>query len=314
MLAKKILITGATGFIGANITRALLRKGAGIHVLTRTASDKWRINDVLSQIADHRVDLLDNGALQKTVTAIAPDIIIHNAVYGGYPWQTDVARIQEINITGTRNLIEACKKNKFELFIKTGSSSEYGDKDEPMSEEESLNPVTEYGRSCAMSSSLCMETALKEKRRIITLRLFSPYGYFEDKTRLIPSVIISCLKGNNPKVASPEPVRDFIFIEDVMRFYISVIENRDKVEAEVFNVACGRQHSVAEVVEKIILLTGKNVRPEWGGVPNPRIEPKTWQADISKAHRLLHWRPRYDLDKGLKKTIDWFRDNLYLYE
>ena len=114
---KRVLISGATGFIGANLVRKCLEVGARVHILTRTTSNKWRIKDVLEEMHEHCVDLLDYEKLESIVFKIKPEIIFHTAIYGGYPFQKDINKITQTNIMGTVNLIDACSKAGFNLFI-----------------------------------------------------------------------------------------------------------------------------------------------------------------------------------------------------
>jgi len=311
---KKILITGATGFIGSNIARYFLKSGAKVFVFTRKTSNKWRINDILDAITEYRVDLLDEEKLEKVVSEIKPEIIIHNAIYGGFTFQQNENDIIKTNLLGTVNLINACAKTGFELFINTGSSSEYGVKNYPMKETDLLEPVNVYGGSKAAATLICQEKAKIGKLPVVTLRLFSPYGYYEAATRLIPSVIIASLSGVNPKASSATPVRDFVFIEDVISAYIKTIEKGDDIHGEIFNIGYGVQHSVGEVISEVISMTNDRLKPKWGIASNSRIEPKVWQADISKANKILDWYPQYDLKSGLEKTINWFKEKRGLYK
>lgn len=312
---KRVLITGATGFIGANLVREFLRKGAEIYIFTRTTSNKWRVGNILKEIHEYCVDLLDYERLKRVILDIRPEIIFHTAVYGGYPFQKDVNKIIQTSVMGTINLVNACSKIEFDILINTGTSSEYGLKNSPMSETDLLEPNSNYGVAKASATLFCQAKARSEKLPIVTLRLFSPYGYYEEPTRLIPSVIISCLTGKNPKLLSPKAVRDFVFVEDVMDAYIRVVkaENIDKIRGEIFNISYGEQHSVGEVVNKMIKLTGNKVKPIWGSVSQRPNEPNIWQANITKAKNVLKWEPKYSLDEGLSKTLRWFERNIDLY-
>jgi len=310
---KKVLVTGSTGFIGANLVHQCLREGADVAILTRETSNKWRISSVLKDVEEYCVDLLDEAKLEDVILHIRPEIIFHTAVHGGYPSLNHSSIILKTNVIGTANLINACRKVEFELFVNSGSSSEYGIKPTAMKEADSLNPIGAYGVSKASATMYCQAISLAEDRPIVTLRLFSPYGYYEERTRLIPSVIVSCLQGQNPRVSSPDSIRDFIFVEDVMELYIKAAENRERIAGQIFNAGCGIQQTIGKVVTDIIKLTEANVEPEWNAVSNPRIEPKVWRADISKTQKLLNWQPKYHLEEGLEKTITWFRENMQLY-
>ena len=310
----KILVTGATGFIGANIARYFFEAGANVSIFTRKTSNKWRIKDILKDVSEYSVDILDEQKLKSAILRIQPQIIFHTAVYGGYPFQNKTEKILETNFTGTLNLLNACRKIEFELFVNTGSSSEYGIKAQAIKETDLPEPITDYGAGKALATLYCQAVARREKRPIVILRLFSPYGYYEESGRLIPSLILSCLHDRNPQASSFSSVRDFIFIEDVMDAYMKTIENKDVVGGEIFNIGCGKQHSVGEVMDTIIKLTGNKVKPDWGSISNPRIEPNVWQADISKAKKILNWEPKYELVQGLKKTLNWFRENKGMYK
>ena len=310
---KRILITGATGFIGSNLLRRCVKYGADVSIFIRKNSNLWRIKDVMSYVKTFKVDLVDKETVKKNVNKINPEIIFHAAVYGALVSQSDRKRMMEVNLQGTLNLLDCCKKFNFELLVNSGSSSEYGLKTQPMREDDILEPFSPYGASKAMASLYAQKIAKDYEKPIITLRLFSPYGYFEDYNRLIPAVILSCLRGKHIKLSSPRSVRDFIFIDDVVDAYFKAFEMRGKIPGGIFNVGSGTQYKIEDVVKKIITLTGSKVKPEWGSLKNSRIEPSRWQANRDKAEKELHWVPLQTLDEGLTKTINWFKKNIHLY-
>jgi nucleoside-diphosphate-sugar epimerase len=309
----KLLVTGATGFIGSNVARYFLKRGFDVDVFVRKGSDTWRIRDIRRDLSVRVVDLTDKTTVRRTVSRSKPDVIVHAASYGGNRGQTETDAIFRANDLGTRHLYEACRDHGFKIFINTGTSSEYGVKSTPMKESDALCPVADYGVSKAAATLFLKELAKREKRCIVTLRLFSPYGYFEAAERLVPSVILSCLKGRAPLVSAPGNVRDFVFIEDVLDAYGKAVKNRNKISGEVFNIGQGQQHSVAEVVGCVARLTGLKAAPRWGQAKSRVLEPERWQADIRKAKKLLDWKPRHTLTEGLKKSVSWFKDNLELY-
>jgi len=308
---KRILITGASGFIGANLVRYFY-KDSDVFALVRKNSNLWRIKNILPEIELRKVNLLEEKKLNSVIAAIRPDVVIHSAVYGSYPFQRDEKKILQVNLSGTVNLLNACKKTGFEVFINTGSSSEYGIKNEPMKETDLIEPMDGYGVSKAAVTLFCQSKAKKEKLPVLTLRLFSHYGNYEEGTRLIPSVVLSCLKGKNPEVSSAASVRDFIYIKDVMEAYKKAIES-EECHGEVINISYGRQHTVGDVVQKIVELTGNKAEPLWNSVDNSRIEPDLWQADITKAKKILNWEPVYSLETGLRLAVEWYKENYELY-
>lgn len=314
---KKILITGATGFVGANLLRKLSDSKNDIHIIIRSTSNLWRINDFIGKVNTHVCDLNNRESVEELLLKIKPQIIFHLAVYGGYQFQKESLKIINTNLIGTINLLDACCKIGFEYFINTGSSSEYGLKNKPMSENDLLEPVNDYGIAKAGATLYCQAIGRREKLPIFTLRLFSPYGYYEEPTRLISYLIISCLKNKELKIFTPDAVRDFIFIEDLIKAYFMIVENKEGVlPGDIFNIGSGEQYTVKEIFEIIKKLTKYTKKPKWGKMENDNRELKNlkmWIANISKSKIFLNWSPEYSIENGLEETIKWYRDHLYLY-
>ncbi len=309
---KKVLITGATGFVGSNLVRKALSWNSEVYAIVRKKSNIWRIWDIINDISVIDVDLVDYEKLRSSIKEIRPDIIFHTAVYGGSADQSDIHTIMTSNFIGTVNLVQSCMQVNFDVMVNTGSSSEYGIKYRPMKESDQLEPTTDYGVSKAASTLFCYSKAISDELPIVTLRLFSPYGSYESRARLIPSIILSVLRGNPPTISSRNNVRDFIFIDDVIEAYqsVSVLDNPSGM---IFNIGSGIQHSVGEVTDTILKYLGPNINYQTGHPQVWRIEPPFWEADITSAKMELHWEPKYSLNNGLIKTIEWFKENINLY-
>ena len=313
---KKILITGVTGFVGANLLRKLIDSKNDIHIIIRSTSNLWRINDIIDKVNTHICDLTNRENVENLVLKIKPQIIFHLAVYGGYQFQKESLKIINTNLIGTINLLDACCEIGFECFINTGSSSEYGIKNKPMSENDLLEPINEYGIAKAAATLYCQAIGRKKNLPIFTLRLFSPYGYYEGSTRLIPYLIISCLRGSDLNLANPYAVRDFNFVEDVIDAFIETYNNKENIfPGDIFNVGNAEQHSVQEVFELVKRLTGYKEEPHWGKAKlRDSDNAKVWIADNDKVKKIIGWKPLHNIENGLKKNIEWFEKHLYLYE
>jgi len=311
----KILITGATGFVGANLARLLVTQKANVHILLRESSNTWRISDILDKLNKHYCDLFDRENTKRIISEVQPNVILHLAVYGGYPFQNDSQQMINTNFIGTVNLIDACTEEGFGCFINAGSSSEYGIKEKPMNESDLLEPINIYGATKAAATLYCQVLAKKYDLPIFTLRLFSPYGYYEEPTRLIPYLIISMLKNEKIKIASPNVGRDFIFIDDVVDAFLQTINTKDKIlPGTILNVGSGSDAKVVEVFETLREITGYRGEFTVEGTPRDSDKLQVWRANTEKIQKMLRWRPKYNLKEGLIETVKWFRENIHLYK
>ena len=156
---KRVVVTGAAGFIGANVARRLLEDGYEATLMTGPGSDCWRLAEVEGSAPVVQLDLADGDAVAKAVSAARPEWILHLAAHGAYSWQTDRAAILRTNVVGTANLLEAARQADVEAFVNTGSSSEYGLKGRAPTEEDPLEPNSTYAVAKASATMLCRHVA-----------------------------------------------------------------------------------------------------------------------------------------------------------
>jgi len=312
----KILVTGTTGFIGSNILRRLVKTNNDkIYIFIRQNSKLWRIKDITNKVNIRIVDLTDKEQVENSISEIKPEVVFHCAIYGGYPFQTDQDQVIKTNFIGTVNLLEASIKQGFKAFINTGSSSEYGIKSKPMKETDFPDPVNVYGVAKLASTYYCRMSSIKYNLPIVTLRLFSPYGYYEESTRLIPYLITSMLRNKEIKLGSPDAVRDFIFIEDAVEAYIKSVNMIDKIEpGTILNIGSGVDTMVIDIFWVLKGIIGYQGKFTVQGAPRDSDELKVWRANINRVQTILGWQPKYSLREGLNETIKWFKDNMNLYD
>lgn len=305
-MMKRVIITGASGFVGSNLTRRLLQEGYDLHLFLRRGSNLWRIESILKQLHIYEVDFADKEALTGAVGRINPDWVFHLAAYGAYSWQTDFGQMIQTNIIGTINLVEACLKTGFEVFVNTGSSSEYGFKDHLVSEAECLAPNSHYAVTKASATLFCSYTAQNQKVRIPTLRLYSIYGPYEEPARLIPNLIIEGLKGRLPPLVRPEISRDFVYVADVEEAYLLAAMRPTQEFGAIYNVGSGIQFSLREVVEIACREIKISYAPEWETMPDRTWDTNVWVANNRKIRQELGWQPRHTFEEGFQKTVKWF--------
>lgn len=313
-MSKTVLITGATGFIGANLARHCLTRGDRVHILSRKGSNVWRIRPLLSRLKIHYTDIAHTPHVTKVINHINPNLIYNFASYGAYPLQADVSKMISTNILGTINILKAATRlDRLDIFIHTGSSTEYGFKSHPMREDNFLEPITAYGVAKASQTLWCQFFAKMYSLPVIVIRPSLVYGYYEEPTRLIPSTIISHLRSQTLVLSTPFPKKDFVFIEDVIEAIEKLTHSR-KFTGQIFNIASGKEYSVGEVVFLIRRLMKKSIPYRWGGRERRNWDTDmSWVDDVQKAKRLLGWGAKHSFEKGLLKSIEWFKKNKDLY-
>ncbi|MCX5828407.1 MAG: NAD(P)-dependent oxidoreductase [Deltaproteobacteria bacterium] len=310
MKNKRIIITGATGFVGANLTHRLCGDGHEVHLLVRENFRPWRIDSILKKINLHITDFAHSERLAGLVRDIQPHRIFHMAAYGAYSDQKDFQQMIQTNFIGTVNLVEACIKTGCEAFIHTGSSSEYGFKDHPPSEKEWLEPNSHYAVTKASATLFCTYAAMYHHLPLLTLRLYSVYGPWEESTRLIPTLISRGLRGELPPLVSPEIARDFVFTEDVITAYLLAADLAHRLRGAVYNVGTGVQTSIREVVETACEVMDIKTEPVWGSMTDRIWDTSIWTADTRAIQEELGWHPRYGFDQGFREAVAWFRKNM----
>jgi len=300
------LITGGAGFIGANLTKRLLKNNYDINLLVRPSTNLWRLKDILPQIKIHQVDILKKQDLSKRIRNINPSTIIHLATYTQYRNQQDYEQMIKTNINGTLNLLDASKNINYDIFINTGSSSEYGIKNKPMKEIDILEPISFYATTKASATLLCQAFSREYKKPIVTLRPFSVYGPYEERDRFVPIIIEAVIKNKPANLTSGDQRRDFIYINDVIDIYIKTIVKGKSLSGQVLNMGTGKEYTNEEVLKALFAVTKKKVLINKGAFPNRIWDTSHWVADISKTKKMLDWQPKYTLKKGLKETYNWF--------
>jgi nucleoside-diphosphate-sugar epimerase len=294
----KILLTGATGFIGSHIARALVAANHEVHALIPPNDDTWRIREILPSLVTVRGDLLDSSF---TFPPQSFDYCVHLAWYvepGKYLESPQNKRWVETSVRFARIIQDAgCRR-----FIAAGTCFEYATSDEPLRESSPTGPRTLYARSKLelfnALQSLDMETAW--------VRFFYQYGPYEDPRRLVPIVINALLRGQEAKLVPGDRRRDFLHIKDVANAVAVVVQSN---LTGAVNIGSGASTTVAEICMKIGELINRPELIKLGALPYPSTEPMHIVADNMKL-RSAGWKPRLNLGEGLCQTIDWWRTRL----
>ncbi len=307
--SKTVLVTGATGFIGANLVRTLLSEGHRVHVFIRLKSNLWRLKEILPKLSIHHVDLLNKNKVSKAVKEIKPQWIFHLATYGAYSYQNEFEEIFKTNVLGAIHLTEGALKQGFESFINVGSSSEYGLKNKPTEESDWLDPNSNYALTKAFATMLCRYRALSQKANFITLRAYSIYGPFEDPNRLIPTLLVKGLEGKFPPLVSKKTVRDFVYVDDFCNACLRAAAAKNLALGSFYNVGSQRQTTIEEAVQLTKKMFNIKRKPVWGSMKNRRWDTNIWISDSRLIKKDLGWQAKTSLVKGLGLMADWLVDN-----
>jgi nucleoside-diphosphate-sugar epimerase len=305
---KRVLITGATGFVGAHLARRLLREGHEVHALVRPGYTGWRIESIRADVRLHELDMDDDEALNARVAQIRPEWVFHLAVHGAYSSQTSLKQMVQTNIISTFNLVEACLKTGFEAFINTGSSSEYGFKDHAPDETEWVDPNSYYAVTKVSATQFCRHVAIQHDAHIVTLRLYSVYGPYEEPARLMPTLIRHGFKGELPPLVNPDIARDYVYTDDVDDAYL-LAASTQVPRGAVYNVGTGVQTTLREVVDVARRTLNIPAEPQWGTMPDRKWDTSVWVSNPARIGRELGWQPRVSFADGFKRMADWLREH-----
>lgn len=292
----KILLTGAAGFIGSHIARRLVHEGHEVHAPVRPQTDLWRIADIKPSLHFIRGDLLDPSfGLPSSVF----DLCLHLAWYvepGKYlhsPLNTDWVAA---SLRLARHLTDAgCRR-----FVAAGTCFEYATSDPPQRESTPTAPSTIYVQSKLELFHALPSTGID----FAWVRFFYQYGPYEDERRLMPVVINLVRRGQEAKLVPGDRIRDYLHIEDVASAVCAVAQS--KLTGAV-NIGSGAPVTVRDIALKIGQLLDRVDLIKLGALPYSPTEPMHLLADNTKLREGTGWNPRYNLESGLRQTVDWWK-------
>lgn len=304
----KALVTGAAGFIGANLVRHLLRAGEEPVAVVRDDRPRWRLQDISDEISIRRGDLCDRDTLRRIVLQVRPEVIFHLAAHGAYSWQTDLDAMLDVNVRATETLLDAGRRIEARI-VSAGSSSEYGIKDHPPTETEAVAPNSLYAVTKACATHLCRLAAATYDQHAVTLRFYSIYGPWEEPGRLIPTLVERGLAGQLPPLVGPDTARDFVWVEDACEALVLAATTELGDPGAVLNIASGTQITLARVVEMIRELFAIDAEPRWGTMQQRSWDTTVWVGTPAAARESLGWQALTPLRAGVQMVSDWVQSD-----
>ena len=296
----KILIPGGTGFIGYQLIFYLVKKGWIVHSLSKFKPKKTRRVKGAKYIY---CDVRDKKKLRSKLDKYY-DYIVN---LSGYVDHSNNQSITRIHFNGCKNLIFNYLNNKPKKFIQIGSSIEYGKQRSPQRENKKnlQETYSTYGNAKLLSTKFLLEQKKKYNFPITILRLYLVYGPKQDLNRLIPITIMNALKKVKFNCSAGKQLRDFVYIDDLINAIVKTFKN-EKSNGEIINVGSGNPISVKKLIIKICkLANGGN--PQFGKVSLRKDEIFKLYPSLKKVKKILNWQAKVNLDKGLKKTIKYYK-------
>jgi nucleoside-diphosphate-sugar epimerase len=308
----RVLVTGATGFIGSHLVRRLVSLGAETHALTSTVSAVYpvRLVDLRDQITVHGGNLIDRSAMDAVVAAARPTHVFHLGAYThvGKSWHR-VDECIQANVQGTVNLLQALEGTGYRRFVYTGTSEIYGDIDVPFREDALVNPISPYSVGKYAGERYCRMFHQGHGWPIVMVRPFNAYGPAQTVDRVIPEIIVRALRGQPLAMTQGRQTREFNFVEDLVEGFL-LAGTVPGVEGELFNLGCGEEVSMRDLATTILDLLGNPVTPDFGALPDRPTEIWRMFCDNTRAREILGWKPGHSLSEGLDRTIAWYRSQL----
>jgi len=315
---KRSLVTGGHGFVASHLARALLERGDAVTVLDLPPPPHsgLALQGIEAEVEALEVDLRDAAGVDAAIAAGEFDVVFHLAAQTLVgPAMTDPAETFEVNVRGTWGLLEACRHADVPAVIVASSDKAYGPSDElPYREEMRLQPASPYEASKAAADAISLSYRPAYGLPVAVTRFANIYGGGDANfSRLVPEAIAAVLDGRRPQIRSDgSPERDFLYIADAVSAYLAVesaVGSGGPGAGEAFNAGGEAPHSVKEVLETIVAISGTDLAPEYLGTGNPAGEIDRQYVDSTKLREMTGWRPEVELRDGLIRTLDWYRDH-----
>jgi UDP-glucose 4-epimerase len=319
-LQKRVCVTGADGFIGSHLVDALVSTGSDVTALAQynsNGSNGW-LDDLppatLEKVTIHRSDIRDPGAMNRLIEG--HETVFHLAALIAIPYSYSAPQSYvDVNVTGTLNVLEACRRYGVGRVIQTSTSEVYGTAmSRPISEDHPLQAQSPYAASKIASDMLAQSYARSFELPVIILRPFNTYGPRQSERAVIPTVIRQALdpECENIQIGDTSPKRDFCFVEDTVSAFLAAGQNESLEPGLPYNAGTGRMESIGEMIEIVRRLTGSNKPIE---TDPARLRPANSEvfeliADAEKFRQATDWSATTNLEVGLATTIDWWRGRL----
>jgi NAD dependent epimerase/dehydratase len=316
---KRVLVTGAGGFIGSHLVERLVETGARVRAFVRYTSrgEAGFLREVKGSTSLEVVagDLRDMQAVDEAVRGM--EVVFHLGAMISIPYSyVHPVEVVESNVLGTLNVLMACRRHEVRRVVQASSSEVYGTAvSVPIDEGHRLQGQSPYSASKIGADKLAESFTCAYGLGVMTVRPFNTYGPRQSARAVIPAIISQALTREVVKLGNLETRRDFTYVDDTVRGFVQAGE-AEGVEGRVINLGTGEEVSIGELARLIIEMMGRSVRVE---VDEQRLRPERSEvmrlvSDNSLARELIGWQPEVKLEEGLARTIKWVEKHIELFE
>lgn len=304
-LRGPIVVTGASGFVGANLFHHIARVRSDVYAVVMREK-AWRLADV-SDAQVLAVDLNDAAATQNLVASIAPQTVFDCVAYGAYSFEADAPLIHQTNYLAMVNLVhQLAAQPSFSAFIHAGSSSEYGSNSNAPLEDAVCEPNSHYAASKVAAAAFLRYMGREQHFPCANLRLYAVYGPLEDTSRLIPNLLRQALQQQLPPLVDARTSRDFVHVDDVCAaFCRAALQMHPQLYGGSFNIGSGTKTTMADLAATAKHLFNIPAEPVFGSMPGRAWDLADWVSNPQKALQILAWQAAISLETGLKSSAVW---------
>ena len=303
-LQGPILITGASGFVGANLFRTISAVRKDVYAVVQRTRN-WRLLDVPDEQLI-TADLNDLNMVKNMVDRIRPMTVFDCVAYGAYSFEKNVELIYETNFIGIVKLVELLSERSIAAYVHAGSSSEYGSNSAGPLEDAHCSPNSHYAVSKFSCDQYLKFAGMTKAFPCVNLRLYSVYGPLEDVSRLMPTMASAALKGKLPPLVNPDISRDFVYVDDVCAaFIMAAAKMNPDMFGESINIGSGQKTTIAELVGTAQRLFGLKVQPEYNSMEQRAWDLEDWYSNSEKARSMIGWSAETSLEAGIRQLADW---------
>jgi nucleoside-diphosphate-sugar epimerase len=302
----RIFLTGATGFVGSEVLRQLLRAGHETAALLREESNTWRIDDLLDQGQWIRTADPSLRDVRDALVDFKPEAFLHLA-WDGVASSDRNDEKQLANVALTSATLELAREAGAKHWIGLGSQAEYGPANARITEATPTRPTTQYGIAKLSSSMIAKRFCERAGMRFVWLRLFSAYGPADNPEWLIPYLILTLLRGEQPRLTAGRQRWDYLYVKDAARAIVLLTERAHA--AGIFNLGSGRTVEIRALVETIWDAVDPSLPLRFGEVPYRSDQVMHLEADVTSLTKAAGWQPTTSLADGLMETVRYYREN-----